>query len=87
MIMSMFSKSKVDMAKERDLMVSAQERIANIDKIHAMAEHENMEADYALVKTAMELEDVQFNQIKEAFMLAQQIKMANQPQQQTALAG
>jgi hypothetical protein len=86
-IMAMFSKSKVDMAKEQDLMVSAQERIANINKIQAMAHHEEYEADLNLVKIAMELEDVQFNQIKEAFMLAQQIKMANQPQQQTALAG
>lgn len=81
-IMATMAKAQLDQAK-------TQESYANIEKIHAMAQHEEMEADYALVKTAMELEDVQFNQIREAFMLAQEIKMANQPQltQQPAMAG
>jgi hypothetical protein len=78
-IMATLAKSRLDEAKMH-------ESYANIDKIHAMAEHETMEADYALVRTAMELEDAQFNQIREAFMLAQEIKMANQPQQQPAMA-
>jgi hypothetical protein len=76
-IMNLMTKSKLDEAK-------TQESYANVQKIHAMAEHETMEADYALVKTAMELEDIQFNQIREAFMLAQEIKMANQPQEKVA---
>lgn len=67
------------MAKARLDMAKAEESHANVEKIHAMAQHEEMEADYALVRTAMELEDVQFNQIREAFALAQEIKMANQP--------
>jgi hypothetical protein len=74
------------MAKARLDEAKTQESYANIEKIHAMAEHETMEADYALVRTAMELEDAQFKQIREAFMLAQEIKMSNQPQN-TALAG
>ncbi|CAB4133888.1 hypothetical protein UFOVP264_56 [uncultured Caudovirales phage] len=74
------SKIMASMAKARLDEAKTQESYANISKIHAMAEHETMEADYALVKTAMELEDAQFNQIREAFMLAQEIKMANQPQ-------
>ena len=40
-----------------------------------------MEANLNLVNVAMELEDVQFNQIRQAFDLAQAMKMANQPQE------
>ena len=73
-VMQAMAKAKLDEAKAR-------ESLANVDKIHAMAAHETMEADYALVKTAMELEDVQFNQLRGAFELAQAMKIANQPQQ------
>lgn len=80
-IMQAFSKSRLDMAKVEESYSKVQENTAS-------AEHKLMEADYALVKTAMELEDMQFNQIREAFELAQAIKMANQPQeQQTAQVG
>lgn len=65
------AKAQLDMAK-------TQESYANIEKIKAMTDHEIMEADYALVRTAMELEDVQFNQLRNAFMMAQEMKMANQ---------
>ncbi len=88
-IMDLFAKSKVNMAKEQELMAKTQENLANVEKIKAMAEHELMESDYALVEIAMKLEDVQFNQIREAFAFAQEIKMANQPQtiEQPAMAG
>jgi hypothetical protein len=79
-IMSTMAKAKSDLAKERDLMASSQERMAKIHELEASADHKQMEADYALVRTAMELEDVQFNQIRQAFELAQALKMANQPQ-------
>lgn len=72
---------QIDQSKIAMNMASAQEKLANVNKIHAMAAHEEMDADFALVRTAMELEDVQFNQIKQAFELAQAIKMANQPQE------
>lgn len=81
-IMSLYSKSKVDLAREQDLMASAQERVAQIDDIEASAEHKQMESDLNLVKLAMELEDVQFNQLKSAFDLAQAMKMANKSQQE-----
>jgi hypothetical protein len=73
-IMSMLSKSKVDMAKE-------QETYAKIEDIHASAEHKNMESDLGLVKMMVELEDLQFNQFKTAFEYAQAVKLANQPQE------
>ncbi len=74
-IMGKQAKSRLDIA-------SAQEKIAKIEEIHSSAEAKQMETDYNLVKMAMELEDVQFNQIKSAFELAQAIKAANQPQAQ-----
>jgi len=79
-IMGQFAKAKLDMAKE-------QEAYAKIHELNATAEHKEMEADLNLVKLAMELEDVQFNQLKEAFDLAQAMKLANQPQEQTAFIG
>ncbi len=79
-IMSLFSKSKVDMAKEA-------ETYAKIQDIQASAEHKNTQADLDLVKMIVELEDMQFNQFKNAFEYAQAVKMANhQEQQQTAVA-
>ncbi len=82
----MEQQAQIDQIKGAGVMAKAeldkaktQESYANIEKIHAMAEHETMDADYALVRTAMELEDVQFNQIRQAFELAQAVKMANQP--------
>jgi len=79
-IMAAFSKSKVDMAKEKELMASTQEKFAKIEDLHATAEHKMLESDLNLVKLAMELEDVQFNQLRGAFELAQIMKQANQPQ-------
>lgn len=77
-VMSAFSKSKVDLAKEQELLASAQEKFARIDEDHAKAEHARAEADLNLVKMAMELEDVQFNQFRNAFELAQAIKLSRQ---------
>jgi hypothetical protein len=79
-IMQAFASAKVDLAREKDLMVSAQERVAKIEDLYATAEHKEMQSDLNLVKLAMELEDVQFNQLKNAFDLAQAMKTANEPQ-------
>jgi len=68
------AKSQLDLAK-------AQESYAKVHELNASAEHKEMEADLNLVKLAMELEDVQFNQLRAAFELAQQMKIANQEQQ------
>jgi hypothetical protein len=78
-VMQAFAKSKLDLAKE-------QETYAKIEEIGASAEHKEMESDLNLVKLAMELEDVQFNQLKNAFDLAQAMKQANQPQTQQNIA-
>lgn len=80
-IMAAFAKAKSDLAREKDLMASTHERFAKIEDLHATAEHKMLESDLNLVKLAMELEDVQFNQLREAFELAQAMKTANQPQE------
>lgn len=72
-MMATYSKSRLDLAKEK-------EALSKVDENEAMAEHKLVESDLNLVKLAMELEDVQFNQIREAFELAQNMKMANNPQ-------
>ena len=71
----------LDLAKEKELLASAQEKFAKMDVDRASSEHIRAEADLKLVKLAMELEDVQFNQIREAFELAQAIKAANSGEQ------
>jgi len=70
-IMAKMAKSKMDTA-------SAQEKMAKVEELQSTTEHKNIEYDMNLVKLAMELEDVQFNQIKSAFEFAQGVKMANQ---------
>jgi hypothetical protein len=81
-IMGDLSKSKLNMA-------SAQEKLANIEDIRADAEHKRTQSDLDLVRTMVELEDMQFNQFKNAFEYAQAIKEANrlesQLNQQTAV--
>ena len=73
-VMAAFAKSKLDMAK-------AQESYAKIEEIHSKAEHNEMESDLNLVKLAMQLEDVQFNQLKAAFELAGAMKATNNQDQ------
>lgn len=72
------AKTQTEMAKTQDLTVAAHEKVANIENIQAEAEQRNMEVDLNLVRLAMELEDVQFAQIRQAFELAQMVKAANQ---------
>lgn len=81
-MMSELSKSKLNMA-------SAQEKIAKIEDIRADAERKETESDLNLVKMMVELEDMQFNQFKNSFEMAQAIKQSNQQDklQQTALVG
>lgn len=80
-IMQGYAKARSDLAREKELMASAQEKIAKIEDIHADAERKEMESDLSLVKMMVELEDMQFNQFKSAFEMAQAVKMANQPQE------
>lgn len=86
-IMASFAKAKSDLAREKDLMASAQEKIAKIGDIQADSERKNTESDLNLVKLMIELEDMDFQNFKNSFEMAQAIKAANEAQQleQTAL--
>lgn len=80
-IFATVAKAKADLAKEQDLSASAMERIAKIQDLHADTERKSTESDLNLVKMMVELEDMQFNQFREAFEMAQAVKAANQPQE------
>lgn len=74
------AKAQTEQARQQDILASAQEKVVKLDLTNAEAEAKQVETDLNLVKLAMELEDVQFNQIKEAFEFAQTMKQ-NQQQQ------
>jgi len=80
------AKSKTEMARQQELMASAQEKLVNINNIQADADKKSMESDLNLVKLAMELEDVQFNQIRQAFELAEFLKQSRSAEIETAQA-
>lgn len=75
-------KAQSEQAKIASTIAKARMDNAKVEEIHASAEHKEMQADLDLVKMAMGLEDIQFNQIRQAFDLAQAMKLANQPQEQ-----
>lgn len=77
-VMAQYSKSRVDMAKEQELMASAQEKMSKISDNEADAERKRMESDLGLVRMMLELETMDFNQMKDAFEMAQSIKLANE---------
>ncbi len=78
------AKGKSDLAREKELMASAQEKLFNIGQIQAKSEHERTESDLNLVKMMIELEDMDFSNFKNAWEMAQAIKNGNQ--EKTALA-
>jgi hypothetical protein len=79
-VMASFAKAKSDLAREKEILASAQEKISKIQDNQADAERKRMESDLGLVKIMLELETMDFNQMKSAFDMAQAIKLANQPQ-------
>ena len=81
-IISSYAKARSDLAKEKESMAKAQETTAKIVDLQASAERKNIESDLGLVRMMIELEDMDFNQFKNAFELAQAVKLANQPNQQ-----
>ncbi len=85
----MQSKQQIDQAKIQETMTksqvnvaTAQEKYSKMEEESASAEHKRTESDLNLVRMMLELETMDFNQVKSSFELAQQIKMANQPQSQ-----
>lgn len=81
------AKVRSELAREKDLMASAAEKIAKIEDLKADAERKGTESDLNLVKLMIELEDLDFNNMKKSFDMAQSIKMANELEKQKAFVG
>ena len=81
-IMGMFAKAKTDMAREQDLMASANERMAKIQDLHADAEYKSSKADMEMVKTMIELEDMDLQNFRANLEMAEYIKGVNKASQQ-----
>lgn len=79
-----YAKGKSELAREKDLMASAAEKIARIEDLHADAEHKRTEADLNLVKLMVELEDMDLANFRSSLELAEQIKLSNQATEQVA---
>lgn len=77
--------AQLDQAKVTLDMAKAQESIAKVNELHASAEHKGMQGDLDLVRMMVELEDMQFNQFKNAFEYAQAVKQANKQEQAVAI--
>lgn len=82
---------KIDQAKIMDFTAKAQlnqakvaETAAKIDESEANAAYKNMESDLSLVKMMVELEDMQFSQLREEFYHAQEIRQARKQEESLA---
>lgn len=73
-----YAKAKSELAKEKELMASAAEKIARIEDLKADAEHKRTEADLNLVKMMIELEDMDLANFRSSLELAEAIKLQNQ---------
>ena len=86
-IMGMFAKAKTDMAREQDLIASSGERMAKIQDLQADAVYKSSKADLEMVKTMIELEDMDLQNLRSNLELAEYIKGVNSASQQPAIAG
>lgn len=81
-IMGMFAKAKADMAREQEIIASANEKFAKIQDIKADATYKSSKADLELVKTMIELEDMDLKNLRDNLELAEYIKGINLASQQ-----
>lgn len=81
-IMGMFAKSKADMARERDLLAASEERMAKIQDLHADAEYKSSKADLEMVRTMIELEDMDLANFRANLEMAEYVKGVNKASQQ-----
>lgn len=85
-IMGMMAKAKTDMAREQDLMASTRERMAKVQDIQADAVYKSSKADLEMVKTMIELEDLDLANLRANLELAEYIKGVNAATQQVTAA-
>lgn len=85
-IMGMFAKAKVDMAREQDLFASTQERMAKVQDLHADSVYKSSKADLEMVKTMIELEDMDLANLRSNLEMAEYIKGVNTASSQMTAA-
>lgn len=83
-IMGIMAKAQADTAKEQDLKASSFERMAKIEDLHSDAEYKSSKADLEMVKTMIELEDLDLENFKKNLELAEYIKKVNKASQQNS---
>src|SRR5207237_2560942 len=76
-IMDLAAKARVSMAKEQDLIASSHERMAKIEDLSADAVYKSSKADLEMVKTMIELEDMDLQNLRANLELAEYIKGVN----------
>jgi hypothetical protein len=88
-IMGMFAKARVDMAREQESLAAANERHAKVQNLYADAEYKSSRADLEMVRTMIELEDMDLQNLRSNLELAEYIKGVNKASVQTtpAMAG
>jgi hypothetical protein len=86
-MMSKYAKSRVDLAKEKELQASVQEKNAKVEQIYSEAEAKQMQSDLDLVKMMISLEDMDLAQVRNSLELTEQIKFANNQQNQLTAVG
>jgi hypothetical protein len=76
-VIAKYAQARSNLAAEKDKMASAHERTAKIVEIQASAEHKQAEADLALVKEMITLEDMDLANFRAALEMAELIKVTN----------
>lgn len=80
-VMANFAKSKNDLAKSQEALASAAQKMSTIETSQAEAEHKRVEADLAIVKELIELEDMDMESLKRAITLSEVVKQHQEAQQ------
>lgn len=79
-VISKYAKARVDIAKEKETLASAEEKMARVNEINSTAEHKKVQADFDLVKMMIGLEDMDMANFRASFEMAEAIRMAQNPQ-------
>jgi hypothetical protein len=75
------AKMMTEMAKQQDLKASSMEKLARVEDLRASAAHKTSQADLEMVKTMIELEDMDLANFRSNLELAEFIKATNKKDQ------
>jgi len=77
-MMESYSKSKLYLAQEREKISQTEEKLAKITEIQATAEHKEAQADLELLRTMIELEDMDLANFRKTLEMAEALRQSNQ---------